>query len=207
MDDGHDPGWRGAFASAWTMMVPGLQRRRMARAAEQSDGAVIVMRSLWASFTVALAMIGVVVLILWLGSDLGTDATTSTAVALAIVLVASATSLAVGTWLARRRLDCSSLPALAASYRQQFFLRVAVAESAALIAFAGFVISGAPWLYLIGLAVAWWQLFRFAPTTAHLAAEQERLRWADCQLRLLDALALPAQPPPGSRSGGGNEPR
>jgi hypothetical protein len=185
------------------MFVPGLMQRRMAQAADRGEAALVVLRSVWASFTVALGLIGVVVIILWLSSDVGRRTGTSPGVALAVVLAACAGSLGIGEWLARRPLDCSSLPALAASYRQRFFLRVAVAEAAALVSFAAFVISGAAWLYPIGLVVAWWQLGRIAPTARHLAADQDRLQWRDCPLRLLDALALPS--PPNATGGRGRE--
>ncbi len=197
MDSADDPGWRDALGSSWALLVPGGVQWRMRKAADRGDSTLTTLRSLWIAFTAAVGLVGVVVVILAVFAGYGSEpdaAPRPVGVGVAVTLIGSVLSLAAGAWLRRRPLDGSTLPALAGSYRTAFFLQVAVADAAALLAFVGFILSGVACLYPIGLVVAWAQLALVAPTARHLARAQGELRRRGSRLRLLDALALPPAP-------------
>jgi hypothetical protein len=85
-------------------------------------------------------------------------------------------------------LDCSSHEALVASYRTRFVLRIGIAESAALVGFASFLITGEPWHYPLGAAFTAVGLARVAPTSVNLARLEDRLALDGCPVSLVDAL-------------------
>jgi hypothetical protein len=87
-------------------------------------------------------------------------------------------------------LDCASHDALVASYRTRFVVRIGVAESAALVGFASFLITGEPWHYPLGAAFTAIGLARVAPADVNLARLEERLALDGCPVSLVDALTL-----------------
>lgn len=164
-----DPGWRPALGGLAWGLVPGLAIRR----ARRSGGdALLVLRGLFLSFCAAVVLVGVVVVILSAGEGLdgsadGTTVGIGVALAGLVLLVASA-------W--RRPLDGSSDAALAESYRRRFFLRMALAEAAALLGFAGFILSGNPAVYALGAAFTAIGFVLMAPTAGNLARDEEAVR-------------------------------
>ncbi|MDZ7673907.1 MAG: hypothetical protein U5K30_02395 [Acidimicrobiales bacterium] len=85
-------------------------------------------------------------------------------------------------------LDCSSRDALIDAYRTRFFLRMAFAESAALVGFVGFFLAGQWWLYPFGALFAAVGFIRLAPTRGNVARDQESLNLAGCGLDLVNVL-------------------
>jgi hypothetical protein len=177
-----DPGWpRGA--NLFGMLVPGATLVRSRRPV--GDG-LVMLRQLVLAFSSAIVFFGISVAFLaedgpvfpWLG----------------IVAGMAAVSLLM-TRVLDRPLSCESAPALAASYRTRFFLRIAFAESVALVAFAGSFSGGPSWIYFAGAAFT---LLRFwtiaAPTRAALAREQDALHLRGCSLSLVAALRSPGAP-------------
>ena len=164
-----DPGWRPALGGLAWGLVPGLAIRRARR---RGGDALVVLRGLFLSFCAAVALVGVVVVLLSSGEGLDGSAdgtTVGIGVALAgfVLLLASA-------W--RRPLDGSSDATLAESYRRRFFLRMAFAEAAALLGFAGFILSGNPAVYAGGAAFTAIGFVLMAPSAGNLARDQEAVR-------------------------------
>lgn len=130
-----------------------------------------------------------------------TTSSTSSSEASPIIAVAAMFGAAVAQLALRRfgpPLKHSSESELRGTYVSRFFLRIAVAESAALIAVA-LVFSGMPaWTLLVGLAISGLGLWQAAPTPAALQKEQEHLNLQGCQYLLVDALK--ASPPATSGS-------
>jgi F0F1-type ATP synthase membrane subunit c/vacuolar-type H+-ATPase subunit K len=184
-----DPGWRPALGGLAWGLVPGMAIRRARRS---GGGGLVVLRGLFLSFCAAIALVGLVVLVLSAGEGIeqGADGTTvaiAVAVAGVVLLVASA-------W--RRPLDGSSEQALAQSYRRRFFLRMAFAEAAALLGFVGFILTGNPAIYLVGAAFTVVGFVLLAPTAGNLARDQEALRARDGTAHSI-ARALDGGSPPG----------
>lgn len=190
MRNDDDPGWAITWRALLWMLVPrvGLQRQ-IKRAKEGQADALLVLRQIFVSFCLMIAVLGVVLLVLYPGSEKPADAPTGVAIGL---LVVGAATVVVGR-LAERPLDCTDDETLASSYRVRFFLRVAFSNAVALIGFVGFFLTYAWWNYPIGAAIAAMGLRRAAPTSARLAANQEELATRGCGLSLVHALQ---QPPP-----------
>jgi hypothetical protein len=77
---------------------------------------------------------------------------------------------------------------LASSYRSRFFLRLAIFESAALLGFLAAIVTGHPWLHVLGLVSSEAGFASAAPTDANLARDQEALRDRGSDLDLVAAL-------------------
>jgi hypothetical protein len=194
---GDDPGWRAAIGlSTKGVLLPWTAPAR-GRSWGSGDGLVMV-RALYASFVQAVLMIGVVVIIL---DRYGRVPDQGEPLPVAgLVLAGGILAQLVGA-VVEKPLDASDPGALAASYRKRFFLRLAFAESAALLGFAGFILTGAPVVYFIGLAVTLVGLARAAPTRARLAADEYRLAPAGDTIGIGAALSGRKGPPsaPGTR--------
>jgi len=133
-----------------------------------------------------LILVGNVVLVLYVTADGGIEPNrlvTAGVVAVGISSLALPRILDPG-------LDCSSQDALIASYRTRFVLRIGIAESAALVGFAGCLITGEPWHYPLGAAFTAIGLAKVAPANVNLARLEERLALDGCSLSLVDALTL-----------------
>ena len=182
MDPGGDPGWRPALRYALLTLVPGWHlwlNRRPGR----SDG-LVLLRGILLSFATALLLIGVVVAVLETGAELGTGTSAAPA---SLVVALFGVGCLVGS-VVERPLHCEDDARLAKSYTQRFFLRVALAEAAALVGFVAFVVTGSGWLYPFGALFAALGFGRLAPTSRHLQEDQERLRDSGCARSLVDAL-------------------
>ncbi len=179
-----DPGWGPAFGGLGWGLVPGLAIRRAQRSG--GDG-LLVLRSLFLSFCAAVALVGVVVAILSAGEGMDGSADAGP-VAIAVAL-AGVALLVASTW--RRPLDGTSEATLAESYRKRFFLRMAFAESAALLGFVGFILTGNPVVYVAGAVFTVLGFVLMAPTAANLARDQEALRASGSRHSLVSALRAP----------------
>lgn len=182
-----DPGWGDAVRRVgWGFLpIPGmsfLRRRFLVRDDGEVTG-LTLLRTIFATFAWALAMIGFVSVVL-AGSLDTVLAPGPTAVGVAVV---GALSL-LGTYRLTPRLDGTSEPALASGYRTRFFLRIAVAEAAALVGFLGFILTAQPLVYLVGAAFAALGFVTAAPSARNLARDQEDLLASGSTLSLRELL-------------------
>ena len=126
------------------------------------------------TFTWALVLFGVVLAFLDLGPDDGEDPAVSLGVAVAIVAAAGLVSLVAANFIPA--LDGSSDSTAAQTYRTRFFLRLATAESVALVGFVLCFLTGSIVPYLAALpftAIGFW---RAAPTKSNIQRDQDALR-------------------------------
>jgi hypothetical protein len=186
MDDfqqpGTDPGW-GLDRRAMMILVPGLNARYF----RSLKGDLRAIRGIFVTFVISMLMVGVVVLFLWQSGDGQPDGGMDATVTVLLVLLVGL----AGQVAAQRvppPLPGDDAGQLVAAYRVRFFLRVAFSESAALIGFVGFFLSGNPVSYLAGLAVALVGFVRLAPTRAHLEWEDEAMRARGCPHTIYQAL-------------------
>jgi hypothetical protein len=138
---------------------------------------------LLASFVGAIVVLGVVALFV------GPSSEEMSPMAVAGIVVAYGISAPFVPRFVERRLDCSSTDALVRSYQSRFLLRLAIAETSALLGFVGVFLSGAWWPYLLGALFSMVGFARAAPTEASLTRDQEALSAAGCWLPLREALA------------------
>lgn len=192
MDPDADPGWGSALSAAFLGLLPGLGIHHFKKQWAAGHG-LIALRRMYVSFVVAIGLVGVVVAILeTTADDIG-----STGVLPVAVLVVAAVGLATlaAPRLLARPLRCENESALADGYRQRFFLQIAFAEAAALVAFIGFIVSGAGWLYPVGALFSAIGFAKLAPTSGHLRQDQEDLRRRGCNVSLMSALRQLRGPP------------
>jgi hypothetical protein len=167
-----DPGWRPA------------------RTGGRPDG-LIALRMLFAQMVVALLAVGVIVGIL--ASDPDRFGGRSPGIAALVVVAVGAVAL-VGRRLLPLRLDCADELALSRSWRSRFLARMAVSEVPAFAGFVAFTLTGAPWLYALGLAFTALGLAASGPMHANLVRDQERLAVDGCAVALVPALRHPVTP-------------
>ena len=130
------------------------------------------------SFIVALLAIGVVVAVIAEGVDADSGRISSTVAAGGIMAFGLASLVLVR--LIEPRLDCTSDSSLIVSYRNRFFLRVALAEAVALLGFAAVFLTGDAWLYPLGGAITAIGFLRLAPTERNLERDQDTLNEQGC---------------------------
>lgn len=164
-----DPGWR-----------PG-------RTGGRPDG-LVALRLLFAQMSLALLVIGVIVGIL--ASDPERFGNRSSGLAALVVAVLGLAALG-GARVLPLRLDCSDELALSRSWRSRFLARMAVSEVPAFAGFVGFTLTGAPWLYALGLAFTALGFAVSGPMHANLVRDQEQLALEGCDLALVPALRHP----------------
>jgi hypothetical protein len=192
-DQADDPGWRPSLAGL-LLFMPGLSIVLAQRRSGRADG-LILLRTVFLSFVSALFFVGVVVVVL-LGITSGSLTDGGAVPAAALVAAVGMAGLFVSHLIGQRPLDCGGVQALAESYRKSFFLRIALAELAALVAFVASFLVGAGWLYLLGAVFSAAGFAGLAPTAGRLAQRQEDLERAGCPLRLADAVRrLPFRSP------------
>ncbi len=191
-----DPGWPISWRIFLWALIPsmGLHRQRQGAVRGDVDG-LVVLRQLFLSFCLTIVAVGVVLAVLYPGSEPPTDPPTGAVVALLLV---GALSSVVGPRI-ERPLSCEDDAQLADSYRKRFFLRLAFSEVAALLGFVGFFLIYAWWPYVIGAAITALGFWRATPTSARLARDQDVLAAQGCQRSLISALR---QPPPNRQNRG-----
>ncbi len=179
-DLAHDPGWQWSWRTL-VVFVPVVG----VRAATRTAGDPLQnLRNIFSSFCAAVVVMGVVVLIL---GDLDPAQADRPGLSVPVVVIGSAVALVLQRLLPRP-LDGSGPETLAASYRSRLFLRIALAETCALIGFVSFVAFGPPWVYAIGLVGALVGLRFAAPTRANLRADQDALGLAGSSVSLVASL-------------------
>jgi hypothetical protein len=149
-----------------------------------------VLRLLLVSFSTALALIGVAAAFFASGGD-ADDPVVEPSAAVAGIVALGVVSL-LGVRLVEPALDCTTDDSLTASYRTRFFLRIASAEAVALVGFVAVVVTGAAWLYLVGIAFTALGFLRLAPSPRNLERDQDTLNERGCGRSL--AAVLGARP-------------
>ena len=149
------------------------------------------LRIVFIAFCVAIGAVGLVVLVLSLR---GVNENPMNVGPVAAVVAAYAMSSLLLPRVIEKPLDCASDETLTTSYRTRFFLRLAIAEGAALIGFAGVFLTNQGWVYALGAAFTAVGFARAAPTAANLATDQGKLRQSHCDRSLLAALVTPPTP-------------
>lgn len=174
-----DPGWRRSLLA----LIPGYGLVLSLRGGGTRTDGLVMLRSVFVSFTGAIVMFAVVLVFLFpLGPVEAAGAMPSVVVGYGVI------SLGLARALGRHRLDCASETALASTYRSRFFLRIAVAEAAALLGFTGAFIQERLWIYLVGAAFALVGFALTAPSAGNLRKEQDALNRAGCSLSLAATL-------------------
>jgi F0F1-type ATP synthase membrane subunit c/vacuolar-type H+-ATPase subunit K len=158
------------------------------RRVEQSSDPLVTLRYLIATFAWAILLIGVVVAIL---GDMTSVVVFSPGLSIAVVVAIGLASLAAQKF-AQPTLDCTSVKALAESYRKRFFLRVALSEAVALLSFVLGIVRGPWWIFYIGAALTLVLFWRLAPTRSNLRRDQDQLELSGCNLSLTAALRTPS---------------
>ncbi|MCU1380429.1 MAG: hypothetical protein JWN29_3412 [Acidimicrobiales bacterium] len=176
-----DPGW-GSPKDVLLGLLPFGPMMRIGRATQRPPD-LVTLRAIFLSFITAIVLIGVVVLLLVPGMEPSVSGTTA-----ALTVLALGVAGQVASGLIARPLDCTSPTTLATSYRTRFFLRLAFAESAALMGFVGANLSANLTVYLVGAAITAVGFTRLAPTAANLGRDQEELAGRGCRGSLIAAL-------------------
>jgi hypothetical protein len=200
-----DPGWSGAAHHAALMLIPGVGiQRYQARIRRDGTDGLVVTRTIFLTFALALAAIGGVVAVLTNFSNLDhgphrPDASMTRGFTAAPVVISTAALIVSARIGGRLRVTATTTAArLAGLYRARFFIRIAFSDACALIGFSGFVSTGRWWLYLIGAAFAAVGFAMVAPTAGHLRRDQDTIDETWSGLNLIAALR--STPPPPSRS-------
>jgi hypothetical protein len=142
-----DPGWRPAFVG----VVPFATTARFAHTRRaQNMPTIIVLRRIFLSFSTGLIAIGVVVGVLTADSKMRSHGDGRW---FAIAVLVGGIGAQLVSRVVGRELDATSVATLRASYQARFFLRMASAESAALLGFVGFILTRNAALYLLGAAL------------------------------------------------------
>ena len=150
----------------------------------RADSLLGTFRIMFLAVVGVLVLVGNAVLLIWYVADAAPE---PNRLVTAGVVLAGLASLGLPRLL-DPGVDCSSDDALVASFRTRFVVRIAIAESAALVGFASFLATGEPWHYPLGAAFTAIGLARVAPTDANLARLEERLRLDGCPVSLVDVL-------------------
>jgi hypothetical protein len=147
------------------------------------DDGLRLLRVIFASFVLAVLLIGVAALLV--SGDLESDLDP-------LIAAGLTAAFGIGAQLVGRKVErpltCGDGVELAAAYRARFFLRLGSSEIAALVGFALTMVAGSPLPYLVGLAVTGFGFARLAPTDAHLAADEQALQAAGCGTSLVESL-------------------
>ena len=171
---GEDPGWRPSLI----VLIPywALIARRKRR------DPITTLRILFLAYVIALALYGVVLLFV----EPFRSAHNGLGWAIGIGALALANLVLVGR--IERPLSCDSEAALGGSYRTRLFIRLAFAESTALLGFvAAFLIDG-NWIYFFALLCSIPAFIRLAPTKLAFVRDQDELTGRGCALSLIEAI-------------------
>jgi hypothetical protein len=149
------------------------------------------MRVVFAAFVASVAVLGVVVVVLAAAG--GVSGSLSVVVAVVVVAAVGLVTPPVAR-TATPDPDCSTVASLRRTYSSRFFLRLALADAPAVAGLVGFLLSGVPFVYAVGLGFTVLELGRLAPTRRRLEDEEAELARRGCLHPLLQALTAP---PPG----------
>jgi F0F1-type ATP synthase membrane subunit c/vacuolar-type H+-ATPase subunit K len=186
MDDadaqwGEDPGWRPSLR----VLIPYAVFFQRGKRRDP----ITTTRILYVTFLMALALYGFV---LSFSAPFRSDHD-GLGWAIAIGALAFVNLVLVGR--VERPLSCESEAALAGSYRTRLFVRLAFAESTALLGFvASFLIDG-NWIYFFAVLCSLPAFVRLAPGKAAFIRDQDELTNRGCALSVMEALrATPPKP-------------
>ncbi len=187
MSDYDDPGWPifmilwpiGPWIGAWRIKRDGMARR---------GGQLFIQRAIFIGHFGAVVTFWVYLSFIepWRGErPAGTFA--------AFVALAGIASLGGVRWVRNRELELSSPLRLRGSYSAHTILGIGLALLPMLIAFAGVLVIGSRWVYLIGMAFGLTGLALVAPSRHNIDRLQERISASGSPLSLGRALT---EPPP-----------
>jgi F0F1-type ATP synthase membrane subunit c/vacuolar-type H+-ATPase subunit K len=145
---------------------------------------IVALRHVFLSFTLALGLVSVVVVLL---GDM-VDGDEPVELSIGVVTVVGLASLIAGRRI-RRSLDCTSDASLVTSYRSRFFLRLALAEAVTMLAFVLGIAVGPWWVYFVGLAFTAIGFARLAPTRRNLERDDAELAAHGCHRSIARLLA------------------
>lgn len=175
-----DPGWVEAVRKVPLALLP----TRGMRMASGSADSLTVMRVLWLTFTAVMVFIGVVVVVIdRVAPGGGVDGRVAGAVVVGLGFFAQVVAAKLVN-----EITGSTMPEVRASAQRAFFLRVALAEPAALFGFLGFVVSGNVAVYGTGFVVGMVGMYAAAPTRAWIDRGDRQLRSSGSDVELLAAL-------------------
>ncbi|MEM7140418.1 MAG: hypothetical protein AAF548_05235 [Actinomycetota bacterium] len=175
-----DPGWRPAWRGGLLGILPIIGPRQVLQA---TDG-LVLMRQLWLSFVTVMVLIGVPVLFLW--SLLGSGGIDARVVAAVLMIAGVLTQVVIPRLLPPLR--GHSEDDVRHAIHRTFFIRVALAESVALLAFMGVLLSGNAAVYAVGLVVGLIGMAEIAPTARWVDERQSELDETGSTVMVLRAL-------------------
>jgi len=175
-----DPGWGEAMRKIPVALLP---TRGMRLAAGSGDG-LTVMRIAWITFTVAMVLVGVVVVVVdQTAPGGGVDGRVVGGVVLAIGVFAQVVSNKFVP-----DVEGATMPSARGTAQRAFFVRVAFAQPAVLLGFMGFAISGNVAVYALGFVVGLAGMLDAAPTAGWIEKGQTQLKASGSDVELLAAL-------------------
>ena len=175
------------LAVAWVSVWMIWRRRVVTDDRARGTGLIEAIQRIWATFCIAVVLIGVVVLVLDREGGLNRTGVSADVIAVGVTFIGILSLVGGRVWVPG--LDGSDPGSVVRSYHSRFFARVAWAEAPALLAFGGFlVLGGEPWVYLIGLMASLAGFALAAPTPASLRRDQEQLDASGKTLNLLESL-------------------
>ena len=175
-----DPGWGQAIRKVPLALLP----TRGMRMAAGSNDSLTVMRLLWVTFTAVMVFMGLVVVVIdRVAPGGGVDGRGVGAVVVGLGVFAQVVAVKVVN-----EITGSTMSEVRASAQRAFFLRVALAEPAALFGFLGFVVSGNVAVYGAGFVVGMAGMYDAAPTRGWIDRGQQQLRSAGSDVELLAVL-------------------
>ena len=170
-----DPGWRLGWHTL-LLVVPYVWMRYLRRA---GGDPLVNLRSVYLSFPGSLIVFGLV--LLFALPFRGDRATLPWALAIAAIAVVDS----VLPRMFERPMPCDSL---AGYFRTRMFLRIAFANTTALLGFVAAFAAMSSWLYYFGLVLSIPGLVRAAPTRAALIRDQDELTARGCDRSLVAAI-------------------
>jgi hypothetical protein len=182
VEDPGDPGWGWTWLVLPLSLLPGVGLLLMflvivlTRRTGKGTSVLAMLRQVILAFAAVLLLILGVLARLELDVD---DPPVSPAVAALVVLVWGLGGLLVSRQ-AEKELACDDVGALLGSYRTRFFVRLALAESPAMIGFAAAFVTGSLLPYVAGLIPAAIGFARAAPTRTNLTRDDEQLLARGC---------------------------
>ena len=175
-----DPGWGDAVKKLPLAFVP---TRGMRMAAGSSNGLTTV-RVLWLTFTMAMVLIGIVVVLI----DQTAPGGGADGRGVAAVVAALGVFLQVISTKFVPPVAGSTMREVRETAHRAFFLRVLFAEPAALFGFMGFVLSGNVAVYAIGAVIGVAGMFDAIPNSRWIDESQQALRESGSDVEFLAAI-------------------
>jgi hypothetical protein len=183
--DYDDPGWRHIVRSLAFMWIPIIGLLLIRRRRGSADG-ITWLRFIYLGIVMAVWLMAFVLLFVvpsdrWFKTDQAMWFPP-------IVVAAGLLSLGYVQRIRSRALDTGNPTALAASYRSNSFIGLAVSEAAALIAFVASFFMGAWWIFLVGASFATIGFILIGPSRREIARRQEQIAAQGSSLSLGRAL-------------------